>query len=238
VPHLDYALQRHGPESKPAHEATATIARHITALKESAARDGYETIFYGDYAIEPVTSGACFPNRALAAAGLLETREIRGMQYPDFHASRAFAIADHAVAHVHVGNPQDLEDARAILESLPGVDLVLDPAAQTAFGLAHVRSGELVLVAKPGAWFAYPWWQAREQAPDFATHVDIHNKPGYDPCELFFGWPPLSVSMDTDRVKGTHGRLCEVAWDTSLDLGEPADHVALGAAIRNWLQRS
>ena len=42
------------------------------------------------------------------------------------------------------------------------------------------------------------------EAPDFASHVDIHNKPGYDPKELFF--------FNKGVVKGTHGRNCEVAY--------------------------
>jgi len=33
--------------------------------------------------------------------------------------------------------------------------------------------------------------------------VDIHNKPGYDPKELFF--------FNRGTVRGTHGRPCEVA---------------------------
>ena len=45
----------------------------------------------------------------------------------------------------------------------------------------------------------------KKEAPDYAGHVDIHNKPGYDPCELFFGTLPLWVSTDTNKIKGSHG---------------------------------
>jgi hypothetical protein len=59
--------------------------------------------------------------------------------------------------------------------------------------LRHERAGELVLLAAPDAWFAYPFWLDDRQAPDYARTVDIHRKPGYDPCELFFDprlwWP-------------------------------------------------
>ena len=40
--------------------------------------------------------------------------------------------------------------------------------------------------------------------PPLPSHVDIHNKPGYDPTELFF--------FGHGVVKGTHGRKCEVAY--------------------------
>ncbi len=237
LPHLDYDLQRHGPDSVEASRAKVEIAAFLEQLKASATENGYESVFFGDYSIEQVTYGAVFPNRALAREGLLSTREVRGMLYPDFHTARAFAITDHAVAHIHTDSAATLQTARELFAQLPAVDLVLDRSAQKDIGLEHANSGDLLLVAAPGAWFAYPWWTEKSRAPDFASHVDIHNKPGYDPCELFFGWPPLSVSRDETRVKGTHGRSCPVAWDSSIDLGAPRDHVALGTAIGAWLDR-
>ena len=36
--------------------------------------------------------------------------------------------------------------------------------------------------------------------------MDIHNKPGFDPCELFFGFPPPHVTQHTAKIRGTHGR--------------------------------
>ncbi|MBQ0031997.1 MAG: hypothetical protein KBT68_04260, partial [bacterium] len=64
-------------------------------------------------------------------------------------------------------------------------------------------TSHLHLLAKPGSWCGYEWWTDKREAPDFASHVDIHNKPGYDPKELFF--------FNKGVVKGTHGRSCEVA---------------------------
>jgi hypothetical protein len=96
-----------------------------------------------------------------------------------------------------------------------------------------------MIVAEADRWFAYPWWTSAREAPDYARHVDIHNKPGFDPCELLFGWPPMSVSLNTARVKGSHGRAgdgCEVAWGATFDLpGEPANATELGARVRDWL---
>ena len=60
-----------------------------------------------------------------------------------------------------------------------------------------------VLLASEGSWCDYAWWTDKREAPDFASHVDIHNKPGYDPKELFF--------FNRGIVKGTHGRKCAVA---------------------------
>jgi hypothetical protein len=123
---------------------------------------------------------------------------------------------------------------------LPGIARILDAGAQQAAGLGHPNSGDLVLEAKPGYWFAYPWWSGKKEAPDYAAHVDIHNKPGYDPCELFFGWPPISVSQNTSRIKGSHGRTgggTPVAWASSIPLGKtPASLPELACLIQQHLE--
>jgi predicted AlkP superfamily pyrophosphatase or phosphodiesterase len=151
------------------------------------------------------------------------------MEYLDPWTSRAFAVADHQVAHVYVANAADLPRVRALLSEVPGVDLVLDRAEQAAFGLDHERSGELVLVAEPAAWFTYYYWLDNDRAPDFARGVEIHRKPGYDPAELFLDpadrtaklraglsllrkkvglrYAMSVVPLDPRWVKGTHGRL-------------------------------
>jgi hypothetical protein len=116
---------------------------------------------------------------------------------------------DHQIAHLHIFEPKRQEEVKGLMENLIGVDRVLDRTAQAAIGLDHPRSGDLVMIAKKGYWFDYRWWEGKKEAPDYASHIDIHNKPGYDPCELFWGWPPPSVSQNPSRIKGTHGRVDE-----------------------------
>lgn len=237
IPHLDYDLQRRGPKSRRARRALAVVLDYIGRLQTEAAVNGYETLFFGDYAIEPATGGVIFPNRRLREAGLLETRPVKKMSYADFFASRAFAMADHQIAHVFTSDEKAAADAKAALLGLPGVETVLDREAQSRHGANHARGGDLLLIAQPGAWFAYPWWSERAEAPDFASHVDIHNKPGYDPCELFFGWPPPGVSQNPQRIRGTHGRPGEsVAWTSSLEFAaEPASLLDLARLTKVWL---
>jgi predicted AlkP superfamily pyrophosphatase or phosphodiesterase len=227
LPHLDYDLQRHGPDSAEAGAAARVLFELLGTLRTRAEAAGYDWVIFGDYAIEQVTGGAVFPNRLLREAGLFRTRSIKGMEYADFFTSRAFAIVDHQIAHVHVAEPEAKSAAR---------DALRDCCEIEEFGPG------LLLVAKPGTWFAYPWWSKRSEAPDFATHVDIHNKPGYDPCELFWGWPPPSVSMDTSKVRGTHGRIdpaLNVAWAASFPLDrEPRTLLDLAEAIRARLESS
>ena len=40
-------------------------------------------------------------------------------------------------------------------------------------------------LAEKAAWFCYEYWLDEKLRPDFANTIDIHRKPGYDPCELF-----------------------------------------------------
>ncbi len=239
IPHLDYDLQRHGPEGPKAAKALDVLSGYLTRLKAACELHGYDWLIFGDYAIEEVQRGAVLPNVRLREEGLFYTREIRGMAYPDMSSSRAFAVADHQIAHVFCRDEASTQEAHRALESLPGVAKVLDRQEQDAFGLDHRNSGELVLIAEDGAWFAYPWFTTKSEAPEFASHVDIHNKPGFDPCELFFGWPPGSVSFDTRKVRGSHGNVgtgFEIGWSSSLPFPAPPETILdLARFTQEWM---
>lgn len=236
LPGLDYDLQRHGPDHPKSLKALHAVRAELERLFAAARANGYEAVAFGDYAIT-AASRAVFPNRALRDAGLFAVRTVRGMAYPDFHQSRAFALADHQVALVNCPDPAALPRVRDTLAALDGVARVLGKAEQAALGVDHPRTGDLLLVAAPGAWFAYPWWTDPREAPDYAAHVDIHNKPGYDPCELFFGRTPFQTSQDTARVKGTHGLDgpgCETAFLSTLPF-KSATLLDFASSLREWL---
>lgn len=228
VPHLDYDLQRLGPESPEARAAARELDAALTPLLDDAERLGVSVVVVSEYGITAVDQPVDV-NRVLRRAGLLEVHTQAGMEYLDPWASASFAVADHQVAHVYVKDADRLEEVRALLEATPGVDQVLDRAGQAAYGLDHERSGDLVLVAEPRAWFTYYYWLDDERAPDFARGVEIHRKPGYDPAELFFDPADRSakaraglglvrkklglryamtvVPLDPRWVRGSHGRL-------------------------------
>ncbi|MGP4111011.1 nucleotide pyrophosphatase/phosphodiesterase family protein [Streptomyces sp. 4N509B] len=229
VPHLDYDLQRHGPDSPEAHAAARDVDRALAPLLDQAREAGTTVLVVSEYGITPADRPVHI-NQALRRAGLLEVYTQAGMEYLDPWASRAFAVADHQVAHVYVPDPADVPAVARLAAELPGVDLVLDRAAQRDHGIDHERSGELVLVAAPGAWFTYYYWLDETRAPDFARGVEIHRKPGYDPAELFLDpadprraklragmglvrkrlglrYAMNVVPLDGGWVRGTHGRL-------------------------------
>jgi predicted AlkP superfamily pyrophosphatase or phosphodiesterase len=229
LPHLDYDHQRFGPDDPRSRRAVADLDRALAPLVETARAGGREILVLGEYGIEPVDR-ALFPNRDLRERGLLAVRATGQGDLLDPGASRAFAVVDHQVAHVYVRDPTDLRGVREALGDQDGVR-VLDRAAQRSLGVDHPRAGELVLIAPPGCWFAYPYWLEESRRPDFAPTVDIHRKPGYDPAELFLDprlrAPRLRVAMrlaarrlgfrtlfdvvptDPALVRGSHGRLPE-----------------------------
>ncbi|MCS6877940.1 MAG: alkaline phosphatase family protein [Geminicoccaceae bacterium] len=233
LPHLDYALQKWGPH--PEDPRVAAELRRIDevagGLVDFALARGLRVILVSEYGIVPV-SGAVHINRVLREAGLIRVRRELGRELLDAGASKAFALADHQVAHVYLQHGTDPLSVKALLERTPGIARVLDEEGKRAFGLDHPRSGELVALCEPDRWFTYYWWLDDAKAPDFAPTVDIHRKPGYDPLELFLDpeQPFLRVKIawklllrrlgfrtlldvvpirGPELVKGSHGLLIE-----------------------------
>lgn len=237
LPHLDYDLQRFGPNDPRIAKALGDIDQVCGELFAFAQKKSLRVVVLSEYGITPV-SDAVHVNRALRDAGLLRVREELGREQLDAGASDAFAVADHQIAHVYVKDPARIPAVRALLETLPGVERVLNREEQRAFGLDHDRSGELVLISAPDRWFSYYFWLDDARAPDYARTVDIHLKPGYDPVELFLD-PKLALPMftigrklmarklgfrnlldviplDATLVKGSHGRVTDRADDGPL----------------------
>lgn len=237
LPHLDYVLQREGPGGPGVAADLGRLDALLAGLVPFLQGRGVQVVVLSEYGIAPV-SRPVHPNRALREAGLLAIREELGREQLDAGASAAFAVADHQVAHVYVRDPAEVPTVRGVLERLPGVEAVLDRDAQAQCGLAHARSGDLVLVAAPDAWFTYYHWLDDRRAPDFARTVDIHRKPGYDPVELFLDlalrFPRAKVAsilarkamgfrtlmdvipLDASLVRGSHGRLPSSRADAPL----------------------
>jgi predicted AlkP superfamily pyrophosphatase or phosphodiesterase len=232
LPHLDYNLQRLGPSHPAIQRDLAAIDAVCGELIDHAARQDDRIVVLSEYGITDVAQPVHI-NRALRNAGLIQIRDELGREQLDPGASSAFAVADHQVAHVYVARPEAVPDVKRLIESLPGVERVLDAATKRDFGLDHPRAGELVAIARDDAWFTYCYWLDDDKAPDYARTVDIHRKPGYDPVELFLdpalrlpkaaiawriakkalGFRTLMdvIPLDAGLVKGSHGRVTDRA---------------------------
>ena len=228
VPHLDYDLQRFGPDSLAAIQAAAELDRALRPLLDEATADGATIVALSEYGITKASKPVDI-NKVLRHAGYINVHTQDGMEYLDPYTSKAFAVSDHQIAHIYVRDAADLEPVRDLLAGIDGIDQLLDAEGKKAAGLDHQRSGEIVAVAEPEAWFTYYYWLDEAKAPDFARMVEIHRKPGYDPAELFFDpADPLVklkaasalarkklgaryrmqvVPLDPSPVSGSHGRL-------------------------------
>lgn len=229
LPHLDYNLQRLGPNDPNIAADITAVDHEVGKLMAAAQERDADVVVVSEYGITEVSKPIAI-NRALRDHGLLTVRrEPLGWETLDCGASKAFAVADHQVAHVYINDASQLETVRKLVSSIDGVEAVFDADQQQDVGLNHERSGDLVVVSSADAWFTYYFWQDDSLAPDYARTVDIHRKPGYDPVELFVDpairFPKLKVArrlarklagfryymdligLDASIVKGSHGRL-------------------------------
>jgi hypothetical protein len=165
-------------------------------------------------------------NRLFRQRGWLTVKEELGLELLDAGASKAFAVADHQVAHIYLNDDSLEKSVRQLLEEFAVT--ILGKSEKAAAGIDHPRAGDLIAVAGENSWFTYYYWLDDARAPDFARTVDIHRKPGYDPAELFLdpqlklpklkiAWRLLQkklgfrmlmnvIPLDASLVKGSHGR--------------------------------
>jgi predicted AlkP superfamily pyrophosphatase or phosphodiesterase len=227
LPHLDYPLQKDGPAAATIPEELRKIDALATDLIGYYESRGVRVLVLSEYGISPV-SRAVHLNRLFRQKGWIQIKDELGLETLDCGASRAFAVADHQVAHVYVNDATIRDEVRNLLENTRGIDEVRVSAEIWGEGVATGRGGDFIAIAAADAWFTYYFWEDDAVAPDYARTIDIHRKPGYDPCELFIDpalkFPKLRIAkflfkkklglrglldvipLDASLVKGSHGR--------------------------------
>jgi predicted AlkP superfamily pyrophosphatase or phosphodiesterase len=226
LPHLDYCLQKFGPDFSKISRELNEIDEVVKDLIQFYEARNAKIILLSEYGINPVDNPIHI-NRILRNEGLISVRTERWYELLDAGVSKAFAVSDHQIAHVYLNDPSVKERVMQVLKKTPGIDLVLDKEAQKEYHIDHERSGDIVVVAKPDSWFTYYYWLDDAKAPDYAHLVDIHRKPGYDPVEMFmdpknpfiklragyklarkllgFRYLMDVIPLDAMLVKGSHG---------------------------------
>jgi predicted AlkP superfamily pyrophosphatase or phosphodiesterase len=222
LPHLDYCLQKFGPDLTKIAPELSEIDKVVEDLVTFYQKKGAGIIILSEYGIAPV-SNPIHLNRLFRENGLLQIRVERGLELLDAGASKAFVVADHQIAHIYINDPSVSEKVKALLKNVKGIELILDREAQKAHHIDHERAGDIVVVADEKSWFTYYFWLDDAVAPDYARCVDIHKKPGYDPVEMFmtskgraayklarklagFRYVMDVIPLDATLIKGSHGR--------------------------------
>ena len=258
LPHLDYGLQKLGPnhpDMAPEFDKIDALVTETIAFFEK--RDVEVTVI-SEYGISPVDS-AVHPNRIFREKGWIQVKDELGRETLDCGSCRVFAVADHQVAHVYLSDSADKIEVRSLLEDTPGVAEVRDGSnVWGTEGSAAERGGDLVAIAEPNAWFTYYYWLDDAKAPDFARSIDIHRKPGYDPAELFIDpkikFPTAKVAsflakkklgfralievipLDATLVKGSHGRDEVPKGEQPVAIGKDAGSVQKAEDVFTWLK--
>jgi predicted AlkP superfamily pyrophosphatase or phosphodiesterase len=241
LPHLDYGLQKFGPDAPEMAQELSQIDAVAGELIDFYESKGVRVLIVSEYGISPVSQPVHL-NRVLRDAGLLSIKDELGRDGLDLFQSEAIAVADHQIAHIYVKDAQKIATVQTLLAAVPGVAKVQLASEVWQQGIAQERAGDLIVTANADAWFTYYFWNDDSRAPDFARCVDIHRKPGYDPVELFLDptlcCPKLKIAafllkkklglralldvipLDATLVKGSHGR-------TEVPSGEQA--IVIGA---------
>lgn len=250
LPHLDYEPQRLGPQGCDWKKLVGELDNACAPVLDAAQKAGAAVWVVNEYTHVPVDQ-PIYVNRVLRNAGVLTARDGPFGEQLETYASKAFAVCDHQVAHLYLGEATLCQQVRELLQQTTGVDRIYAGEERAEIGLNHERAGDLVVLAKPNAWFAYPFWLDDARAPDYARTVDIHRKPGYDPCELFFD-PKLLwgkgrafakiamkklglrtlvdvIPLDATLVKGSHGLCMSDPQDKPVFVG--SDHEPTKAMI-------
>ncbi len=240
LPHLDYNLQRIGPESPLIGEDLMAIDEIVRDLTTHLEKRGVRVIMLSEYGITQVDRPIHL-NRIFRENDWISWRDELKREVIDPGNCRAIAIPDHQLAHIYVNDRSILEDVAKTLRETDGITDVYDKSQLAAIGLDHERSGDLVAVSDERSWFTYYYWKSDRKAPDFARCVDIHRKPGYDPVELFLDpkirFPKLKIAwkllrkmlgfrmlmdvipLDASLVKGSHGAIPKDQADHPVMIG-------------------
>lgn len=226
LPHLDYCLQKFGVDFSKIHKELGEVDKLVEDLVNHYKAQDTNIIILSEYGINTVNNPIHI-NRILRENGLIAVRVERDYELLDAGISKAFAIADHQIAHIYINDPSEKARVKSILENTKGIALVLDEEGKKEHHLYHERSGDLVVMADADSWFTYYYWLDDAKAPDYARLVDIHRKPGYDPVEMFmnpanpfiklraayklarkllgFRYLMDVIPLDATLVKGSHG---------------------------------
>lgn len=241
LPHLDYNLQRLGP-NHPGIQVDLNLLDDLVAdLLGFLQQRDLEIVILSEYGITGVDQPVHL-NRVFRQQGWIAIKDELGLEMLDCGASKVFAVADHQVAHIYLADPGMSRAVAELVQSQPGVSAVLDREAQRSLGVDHARGGDLIAIAEARGWFTYYYWQDDAVAPDFARSVDIHRKAGYDPAELFLDpsikFPAARIAtfllkkkigmrgllrvvpLDASLVKGSHGRISERPEDWPVVIAE------------------
>lgn len=257
LPHLDYGLQKYGPGASEMAAEYAAIDEVTCDLIAFLEERGVEVLVISEYGISRV-SRPVHLNRIFREKGWVQIKDELGRETLDCGGCRAFAVADHQVAHIYLNDHSIADEVREVVRSTAGVEEIREGKELWGEGVGAQRGGDFVAVSEEDAWFTYYFWEDDARAPDYARCIDIHRKPGYDPVELFLDpaikFPLLKIGiflakkklglrglmdvipLDAALVKGSHGRDTVPVAEQPVVIGKGAASVTSAEGVFDWIQ--
>ena len=259
LPHLDYGLQKYGPGAPEMTAEYESIDKVTCDLIDFLEKRGIEVLVLSEYGISRV-SRPVHLNRIFRKRGWLQVKDELGLETLDCGGCKAFAVADHQIAHVYVNDTSIADEVREVVLAADGVEEIRESSDLWGEGIAADRGGDFVAVSDEDAWFTYYFWEDDSKAPDFARCIDIHRKPGYDPVELFLDpdlkFPLVKIAkflakkklgfrglmdvipLNANLVKGSHGRDTVAPQEQPVAIGRGAGKVTSAEEVFFWIRDS
>ena len=123
IPHLDYPLQKLGPNHPDIANELQTVDAEVGKLIKHFQSQDIDVCILSEYGIEEV-NGAVAINRILRNNGWLTIREELGREYLDAGSSKCFSVPDHQVAHVYVKDKEHIGEVASVLRKISGIEFV------------------------------------------------------------------------------------------------------------------
>ena len=232
LPHLDYDLQRFGPDDpRDRRRASTEIDAVAGDLIADAQRDGARVIVLSEYGITAVSTPDPHQPRAARRPACCASASRTAANCSTFRSRRPSRVADHQIAHVYVPNPDLIGEVRAIVSALPGVERVLDrpSSARSASIIRAPASSSRWRGRMPGSPIttgsttaarrtSRAW--SRSIASRATTRSSCSSIRRSASPKLALGWRLAKralglrtlmdvIPLDAGLVKGSHGRLTD-----------------------------
>ncbi len=167
VPYMGQIARRYGPDGRQAGRAVRELEEGLAPFLDKLGKD--VAVFAATETLVTPVNTVIRPNLVLRDLGLLELRaSAGGGMEVDLEASAAFAVTDDQLCHIYLSERSQMGVVASAFasESLEGMAGVITSGRQKVLlGIDHPRTGDVVLVAQPDAWFAPDWWSTPKERP-------------------------------------------------------------------------
>ena len=154
LPHLDYNLQRLGPDDPQILADLTLVDDLVVDLIEDLEAKGVSSLILSEYGIPLQSDMPYILIRFFRQQGWLTIKEELGKELIDFGATRSFAVCDHQVAHICLKDPSKRSTIRPMLETMEGIAMIWEEPERKP--MAWIAAAPAILWSLPGIGHGLP----------------------------------------------------------------------------------